>query len=67
MHDYYYKHGLNDLPHELPKDLPHELPKDLESWEIRKYHESLKPSQNDSLVPSLPAKMKILLIPAKKS
>ena len=36
------------------------------SEEIRKNQKSLKTSQNDSLVPSLPAKMKILLILAKK-
>ena len=39
----------------------------LESQEIRKYQENLKNSQNNSLVPSLPAKMKILLILAKNS
>ena len=37
------------------------------SQEIRKYHESLKISYNYSVVPSLPAKMKTLLILAKSS
>ena len=54
-----YKHGIYELPHELPNDL--------RLKEIRKYQESLKNSYNDSLVPSLPAKMKILLILAKIS
>ena len=54
-----YKHGIYELPHELPNDLRRK--------EIRKYQESLKNSYNDSLVPSLPAKMKILLILAKIS
>ena len=39
----------------------------LESQEIRKYQENLKNSQNNSLVPSRNAKMKILLILAKNS
>ena len=38
----------------------------LGSQEIRKYQENLKNSQNNSPVPSLPAKMKILLILAKR-
>ena len=54
-----YKHGIYELPHKLPNDLRRK--------EIRKYEESLKNSYNDSLVPSLPAKMKILLILAKIS
>ena len=37
------------------------------SQEIRKYHESLKTSYNYSVVPSLPAKMKTLLMLAKSS
>ena len=51
-----YKHGIYELPHELPTDL-----------RLRKYHENLKTSQNDSLVSSLPAKMKILSILEKTS
>ena len=51
--------AIYELPHELPNDL------DLGSQEIRTYQESLKTSQNNSLVPSLPAKMQILLILAK--
>ena len=56
-----YKHGIYDLPHELPSDLR------ITSQEIRKYQESVVTPQNDSLVPSPPAKMKILLILAKNS
>ena len=37
------------------------------SQEIRKYHESLKTSYKNSVVPSLPVKMKTLLILAKSS
>ena len=37
------------------------------SQEIRKYHESLKTSYKNSVVPSLRAKMKTLLILAKSS
>ena len=33
---------------------------------IRKYQENLKTSKNDVIVPSLPTKMKIVLILAKK-
>ena len=43
-----YKHGIYELPHELPKEL-------------------VKTSYNESLVSSLPAKTKILLILAKNS
>ena len=39
--------------------------KDLGSQEIRKKQESIQTSQNDSLLPSLPAKMKNFLILAK--
>ena len=56
-----YKHGIYKLPHELPSDLR------VTSQEIRKYQESVLTSQNDSLAPSPPAKMKILLILAKNS
>ena len=45
----------------------HTQNQDLRSYEIRKYQESVLTLQNDSLVPSLPAKMKILLILAKTS
>ena len=56
-----YKHGIYELRHELPSDLR------VTSQEIRKYQESVLTPQNDSPVPSLPAKMKILLILAKNS
>ena len=46
-------------------EIPPRLGLNLGSWEIRKYHESFQTSQNDSLVPSPPAKMKILLKLAK--
>ena len=45
-----YTHGICELTHESPNDLN------------TKYQESLKTSQNNSLVLSVPAKMKILLI-----
>ena len=54
-----YKHDIYELPHDLPNDLR------LRILEFRKYQESLKISQNDSLVPGLPAKIKVLLILAK--
>ena len=50
MRYYYYTHGICELTHESPNDLN------------TKYQESLKTSQNNSLVLSVPAKMKILLI-----
>ena len=50
------KHGIYELPHELPNDL-----------RLRKYQENLNISQNDSLIPSLPVKFKILLKLAKNS
>ena len=42
-------------------------PSALRSLEIKKHQKNLKTSKNDSLVPSLPAKIKILLIVAKIS
>ena len=54
-------HGIYKLPHELPNNLF------LRSYEIRKYQENLKISQNYTLVPSIPAKIKILLNLAKNS
>ena len=51
-----YKHGIYVLRHELPNDV-----------RLRKYQGSLNTSKNDSLVPSLSAKIKILLILAKSS
>ena len=49
-------HGLYELPHEL-RTAP-----DLGSQEIRKYQENPKTLWNDSVVPSLTVKIKILLI-----
>ena len=54
------KHGTYELPHESPTSA-------LRSLEIKKHQKNLKTSKNDSLVPSLPAKIKILLIVAKIS
>ena len=48
-----YQYGMYELTHELPNDL-------------RFTQESLKTPQNNRPVPSPPAKMKILLILAKK-
>ena len=42
-------------------EIPPRLGLNLGSWEIRKYQENFQTSQNDSLVPSSPAKIKILL------
>ena len=39
----------------------------LGSKEVKKYQESVQSWYNDSLVPILPAKIKISLIPAEKS
>ena len=50
-----YMHSIYELPHEV------------RLTKLRKNQESLKTSQNTSLVPSLPVKMKILLILAKNS
>ena len=52
------KHGIYELSHELPNDL-------IKTLEIWKYQENLKTSWNYNLVPSLHAKMKMLLIIAK--
>ena len=49
------KHGIYELPYELPKNV-----------RLRNYQENLKTSKNYSLVPSLPLKMKVLSILAKK-
>ena len=54
-----YKHGIYELPHELPNDLRLRI-----LGNIRKVS---KPPKNDSPVPSRPAKMKILLVLAKSS
>ena len=54
-----YKHGLYQLSHELANDLR------LGSQETRKYQKSVHTPQNDSPVPSPPAKSKILPILAK--
>ena len=51
------KHGIYVLPQELSNDL---------KQEISKYQENLKVSWKDSLPLSLPAKLKVLLILAKK-
>ena len=56
-----YKHDIYELRHELPNDLRFRV---LGNFEIL---ESLKISYNNSLVPNLPAKIKILLILAKNS
>ena len=49
-----YKHGIYALPHELPKDL-----------RLRILYNDRLAAYNDSLVPILPAKIIILLIPVK--
>ena len=49
-----YKHGIYELPHELPKDL-----------RLRILYNDRLAAYNDSLVPILPAKIIILLIPVK--
>ena len=54
-----YKHAIYDLPHELLNDLV--------SQETTKYQESSKTPENDSQAPSLPAKMKTLLLREKNS
>ena len=53
-----YKHGINELLHELPNDSR------LISKEIRKYQESVQTPQNDGPVPS--AKIKIFVNTSKK-
>ena len=52
-----YKQGIYELPHELPSTLS--------LRKIRKYQQSVLNPENDSPVPSLTAKMKILLILVK--
>ena len=49
-----HKHGIYELPHELPKDL-----------RLRILYNDRLAAYNDSLVPILPAKIIILLIPVK--
>ena len=56
-----YKHGIYNLPHVLKNELR------LRSKEIRKHQESICISGNEILVPSLPAKTKLLLILAENS
>ena len=56
------KHGIYELPHELPNDL---RLTNLGSQEIRKVQENLKTSKSYNLVPSPPSKIKFLLILAK--
>ena len=51
-----YKHDIHELLYELPNEFR------LRILEIRKYQKTVLTSQNDSLVPSLPAKMKVLSI-----
>ena len=51
-----YKHGIYELPHELPKDI-----------RVRKYLEIVKTSLNDSLVPSPRVKMNVFLKLVKNS
>ena len=53
-----YKHGIHKLTHEFPNDL--RLKKLLNIKKVSKF-------RRNSLVPSLPAKMKILLILSKKT
>ena len=43
----------------------YEMTEDLRSLEIPNYQKNLKTSKNDSVVPSLPAKIKIWLMLAK--
>ena len=52
------KHGIYEFPHKWLNDL---------RLRIREYQENLKPRQNDSPMPSPPAKMKIFLKLAKNS
>ena len=53
-----YKRGIYELPHDLPHDL--KLNK------LGNIKKTLKTPQNDSLMPNLPAKIKVLLILEKK-
>ena len=56
-----YKHGIYELPHDLPNDVG------LSILEIRKYQERLETSQNNSLVTGLSAKIRTMSILAKNS
>ena len=49
-------HGVHELPHKLPNDL-----------RLKKNQENLKTYDNYKLVPSLPDKMKVILILNKSS
>ena len=60
------KHGMYELPNELPNDLRLEQ-KSLEIRKLGKIRKFLKKSWNYNLVPSLPPKKKILSIIAKDS
>ena len=60
-----YKHGIYELPHELPNDLRLRILGNIKK--VLKPQESLQTLKSDSLVPSLSAKNKILLILAKTS
>ena len=51
-----YKHGVSELPHELPNDLK------LMTLENRKDQENLETSSNYNLVTSLPSKLKMFLL-----
>ena len=51
-----YKHGVYELPHELPNDLK------LMTLENRKDQENLETSSNYNLVTSLPSKLKMFLL-----
>ena len=60
-----YKHGIYELPHELPNDLRLRILGNIKK--VLKPQESLQTLKPYSLVPSLSAKNKILLILAKTS
>ena len=51
-----YKHGVYELPHELPNDSK------LMTLENRKDQENLETSSNYNLVISLPSKLKMFLL-----
>ena len=51
-----YKHGVYELPHELPNDSK------LMTLENRKDQENLETSSNYNLVTSLPSKLKMFLL-----
>ena len=56
-----YKHGIYELPHELPNDVR------LGTWGNKEISGKCQRIMDDSLVPSPSAKMKVLLILAKNS